>query len=68
MNKSDIFFGFGVIVVIVAITGVLYILESITCSNKAGIMGMRHNYGMLQGCMIEHQPGKWVPLKNYRVL
>jgi hypothetical protein len=68
MDKSDISFGFGVLVVIAAITCLIYMLESATCSNKAGIMEMKHSYGMLQGCMIEHRPGKWVPLKNYRVL
>lgn len=39
-----------------------------TCKQQSSLMGVRYDWGILQGCMIEPKPGQWVPLKNYRVM
>jgi hypothetical protein len=38
------------------------------CKQRSSLMGVRYDWGVLQGCMIELKPGQWVPLKNYRVM
>lgn len=43
-------------------------MREYSCANTATAMGMRYNFAMMQGCMIEYAPGKWVPLDNYRVV
>lgn len=68
MDRSDVSLLAGLVVVVTAIFAGIYILSDFTCSNQADKMGMRSDYGPLQGCMIEHQPGKWIPLKNYRAM
>ena len=39
-----------------------------SCDSKAKAMRMRFNWGPVQGCIIEHKPGQWIPLENYRAL
>lgn len=38
------------------------------CKSKAETMGFPARYGPVIGCMIEHAPGKHVPIERYRVL
>lgn len=52
----------------VAIWGGTFYLAAASCASQAEKMGFRHDWGIMQGCMIEPKPGQWVPLKNYRVL
>lgn len=35
------------------------------CSVKAEQMQMESHWGFWEGCMIEVQPGKWIPLDSY---
>ena len=59
------------LMIVVAIIGILIFAivgPAYTCERQAKAMGMRHDWGFFQGCMIEPKPGQWVPLKNYRVL
>jgi prepilin-type N-terminal cleavage/methylation domain-containing protein len=56
---------------VVAIIGILIaslVWQAYTCERQAKLMNMRHDWGVVQGCMIEPKPGQWVPMKNYRVL
>lgn len=55
-------------VLMVVCLGGPYIFQAYSCQSQAKLMGFRHDWGPLQGCMIEPTPGQWVPLKNYRVL
>lgn len=50
------------------IAGIVCAIERGTCVAKAKAMGFECSWGPFQGCMIETEPGKWVPLANYRVL
>ena len=40
---------------------------SIECETKADKMGLPHDYGMVQGCMVKVK-GAWVPIESYRVI
>ena len=51
-----------------AIWGGSFYLAYASCAGQAEKMGFRHDWGSVQGCMIEPKPGQWVPLRNYRVL
>ena len=57
--------------VVVAMLGIIIVafsLPAFSCRQKAAMMNMRHDWGPIQGCMIEPTPGQWVSLNNYRVL
>lgn len=41
---------------------------SYQCGTMARVMGFRSSWGPVQGCMIEHAPGKWVPIERFRVI
>ena len=45
-----------------------FVTSGYGCESQAKKMGVNHDWGFFQGCMIEPKPGQWVPLKNYRVL
>jgi len=55
----------------IGLCALLYLLAlallSNTCHTQARIMGMRSDWGFMQGCMIEYKPGKWIPIGNFRV-
>ena len=57
-----------VAVVLGAIIGALIIdpSRSVTCDSVTTKMGVRGAYKVETGCMIEAQPGQWIPLENYR--
>jgi len=38
------------------------------CKSKVEKMNMHGSWGAIQGCMVEHTPGKWIPIDNYRVV
>ena len=57
----------------IVITIILILLLSFfgpmnACRIKAGAMQMNYKFGFIAGCMIEPEPGKWVPLENFRAL
>jgi prepilin-type N-terminal cleavage/methylation domain-containing protein len=57
--------------IVAAIVGILIWLPVgayLTCSAKGKAMGLRTDWGPIQGCIIEHEPGQWVPLENFRAL
>ncbi len=68
MHKQDWIVLICVIVSAVSLFVGTYILDNVACTNKASKMNMKGDYGIMQGCFIEHKPGEWVPLANYRVL
>lgn len=57
-----------IVLAIIAITFASVYSATITCEAKARAMGKNHEWGLLQGCMIEVEKGRWVPLENYRAL
>ena len=68
MGKDIAIAAFFAIAIFVAIFGASFYLAAASCASQAAKMGFRYEWGAMQGCMIEPQPGKWVPLRNYRVL
>lgn len=44
-----------------------YALASWSCSSRAETMGIKHTFGLAQGCMVEWK-GQWVPLSAVRAL
>lgn len=63
-NLVDWLFGAAIVFLLVS----AFVGPPLSCASQAKAMGMKHDWGLFQGCMIEHKPGQWVPLKNYRVL
>ena len=68
MGKDLAIMAAAAVALFVAIWGVSFYLAAASCASQAEKMGFRHDWGAMQGCMIEPKPGQWVPLKNYRVL
>jgi len=52
---------------IIAIIGAELWFYRYSCKSQAALMDMPYSWGIVQGCMIRSK-GKWVPLKNYRML
>lgn len=42
-------------------------LEELSCHEKAKMMGFNSDWTFMTRCMVEYQPGKFIPLSNYRV-
>ena len=58
---------FTIILIAVIIIG-MPLSAYMSCDAKAKAMGMRSDWGLVKGCIIEHKPGQWIPLENYRAL
>lgn len=43
------------------------VIADAKCEARAIRMKMNHVFSFTEGCMIEHKPGKWIPIANYRV-
>jgi len=41
--------------------------ESVACENKARLMGLQSDYGVLTDCMVKTEKG-WIPIENVKVL
>lgn len=60
-----IFTGMGIVMVIAFFLGSL--IMSWTCASQSEMMGVNHNYNIVNGCMIEIDD-KWIPMDSYRVI
>jgi hypothetical protein len=58
--------GLIVLALFCSLLGACFWVVGQSCEAKARKMGMAHSYAPLQGCMIEHAPGRWVDIKRYR--
>lgn len=36
-----------------------------TCNAKTADIGFDHRWDIMSGCMVEVEPGQWIPLENY---
>ena len=65
--------GFTLIELMIA-TAIVFILVAVVvlpyfqCHAQAEKMGFGCEWSPVAGCMIESKPGKWIPLKRYRVM
>ena len=69
MDKDfDYFLELFFVLTVVFILAGIPILDKATCEAKARAMHCSCDWGLLQGCMIEPDPGsnEWVPLENFR--
>ena len=70
MDKEDaIFAGVFFSLVLVFISGIVALImigSSLSCASQAKAMSFEHRWGPFMGCVVEYQPGKWIPLDNYR--
>lgn len=46
--------------------GVYAITDSLMCNAKTADIGFPHSWGLVSGCLIETEPGIWIPLENWR--
>lgn len=46
--------------------GGAYWLMSTKCENQWARSGMKSEYAMLQGCMVQRKDGTWIPASSYR--
>lgn len=57
----------GTMLLLALCAGISYVLGEIPCEAKADMMKLPHQYGLLEGCMVEVD-GRWRPLESYRVI
>ena len=53
------------LLVITLFVGITALTESATCYSQTRDIGFAHRWGLMSGCMIEVNPGQWIPLDNY---
>lgn len=72
MRKDDVVsLGVWMVCMFIMVVPVIAIIwggQALSCRAKANAMKMDYTYGPLQGCMIEHAPGKWIDIERYRVI
>jgi hypothetical protein len=39
-----------------------------SCREKAKKMGIKYEWGLYQGCMVETSPKEWVSIENYKII
>jgi hypothetical protein len=69
-DLRDIAAFFGIVSAIVFIvglfiSGVYSVVDSHGCNAVGTRMGIPHEWGFWEGCMIEPVPGKWIELDRY---
>lgn len=55
------------VMVVFGVGFIIVTLDEIACSAQTRDIGFSNKYSLLTGCMIEHKPNTWIPLKQYRV-
>lgn len=61
----------GVFLIALLISAVVvcgYYPNKYQCKIIAEKMKLNYSYGLMQNCMVEVNPGKWVPLDKYRMM
>lgn len=46
--------------------GAGYFWETYVCNSAWKLSGMKSEYSVVNGCMLEVTPGKWIPADTYR--
>jgi len=54
------------IVMILVVLGLAWVVSIVHCHQAWSQSGMRAQFQLFAGCLLEHQPGIWIPAKNYR--
>lgn len=53
--------------VVAGVAGPTYVLQSYTCSQVAGKMGVEYDYGFFTGCFVKDESGKWYNYNQQRI-
>ena len=57
----------GVLLVILFCCGSFVTVgESLSCHGKARDLDLNSRWLLIGGCQVEVEPGRWIPLENYR--
>lgn len=69
---DDMKFALGFCVLIALVIGGTFSskiwVESKRCTARAAMMGTPCHFTLWTGCMVQTSDGRWVPLRNYRVI
>lgn len=65
MNKRDWFTLGKLGSIFVALIGFLVWLSIASCDAKTADIGYANRWGIMQGCQIEVEAGRWIPLDAY---
>lgn len=55
-------------VIVAAAIGLGYLLGNAQCNAQTIGIGFPHRYDFWGGCMVEPNPGQWLPLENWRLI
>jgi hypothetical protein len=64
--KEGILILIMLVVLCVALFGTAVGLANMQCEQQTASIGYNHKFGIFSGCMIETEPGIWIPLTNWR--
>ena len=65
MSAIDFIVGLT-IAVILAVS--CWIFPEYQCSTKAKAQGLEYDWGLIQGCMVREEGGKWIDYDRWRIL
>ena len=65
MNENDSLMTI-IFIILIAFGCVAY--SSCSCHEQGAMMKKRANFSLVSGCMVEHKPGEWIPVQQYRVI
>lgn len=66
-DLKGLIFTFALGFVAIAVLSIIaYCYESRKCDQQWQNSGMRSEYNLFSGCMLENRPGVWIPSQNYR--
>jgi prepilin-type N-terminal cleavage/methylation domain-containing protein len=55
-----------IVLAIIAILASVPVLGSVRCTAQWERSGMASSWGLIQGCMVEVEPGRWIPQERLR--
>ena len=58
----------AMVILVAAASALIYVIDSKTCVSKWQHSGMKSEFGLFKGCMVQQKDGTWIPADNYRTL
>jgi hypothetical protein len=60
--------GLALVAIIALVLVVLYEISAFQCNTRWELSGMKSEYRIVAGCLVEATPGKFIPERNYRAV
>lgn len=60
------FLALGVLLTLACGVGLAFTVAAPTCHASTASMNIESRWGLLEGCLVEVEPGNWIPLENYQ--